>query len=422
MEGRENKGFFANIDWLLVITWLALIIAGWISIYAAVYDEAHSSIMDLSRNYGKQMVFIMVSVVVAFVVLLLDPKIFSSFAWIFYILAMILLLAVCFMGDEVAGAKSWFKIGQFSIQPAEFAKTATSLALAKYLSDSPLLSGKLKQNLYGAAIILLPVILIILQNDTGTALVFFALFVVMYREGMTGWVIMIPVIAAILSILTLVLGEWVVIAGVAVILAFLWITLFKHKIKRLRGIVLVFICCVGLVLSFNTAFEKILSDYQQVRIKVLLGLEDDPQNAGYNVHQSLIAIGSGGATGKGFLQGTQTKYNFVPEQSTDFIFCTVGEEWGFVGCVAIIGLYVFLIFRILRNTERQRSNFSRIYGYCVASILAFHVIVNIGMVLGLLPVIGIPLPFLSYGGSSLLGFTILLFIFIRQDAGRLSLL
>ncbi|MDR0363870.1 MAG: rod shape-determining protein RodA [Bacteroidales bacterium] len=419
---REQKGLFGKVDWLLVITYLALVVIGWINIYAAVYDETHHSIMDTSCNYGKQMIFIIASIVIAIIILLLDAKIFFSFAWFFYIGAMLVLIGVALFGSEVAGAKAWFKIGNFSIQPAEFAKAATALALAKYLSHNPLDPRIIKPQFLAATIILLPVLLIILQNDTGTALVFFALFVAMYREGMSGWVIIIPVLIALLCVLTLLLGEWWIIAGVALTLFAIWYFLLKYKMKKLKYVLAIFGCCVFIILGFDTAFDYVLSDYQKNRIYVTLGMEKDQLNVGYNVHQSLIAIGSGGMKGKGFLEGTQTKFDFVPEQSTDFIFCTVGEEWGFIGSSIVILLFVFLIFRILRNAERQRSVFSRIYGCCVALIFAFHVVVNIGMVLGLLPVIGIPLPFLSYGGSSLLGFTILLFIFIKQDANRLSLL
>lgn len=422
MREREEKGLFGQVDWLLVLTFLALVVIGWINIYAALYDESHRSIMDVSCNYGKQMIFIIAAIVVAVIILLLDSKLFSSFAWVFYIGGILLLLLLFPFGSVVAGARAWFKFGGFSMQPAEFAKVATALALAKYLSNNPLEPRIIKPQLRAAAIILLPVAIIISQNDTGSALVFLSLFVAMYREGMSGWVIFIPVLAAILCILTLLLGEWWVVAGAAAILFLLWYFPLKHKIRKVKYIVGIFVCCAFLVLGFETVFNHVLKDYQKDRIYVTLGMKTDELNAGYNVHQSLIAIGSGGVNGKGFLQGTQTKFDFVPEQSTDFIFCTVGEEWGFLGSIVVLGLFILLIFRILRNTERQRSAFSRIYGYCVASIFAFHVVINIGMVLGLLPVIGIPLPFLSYGGSSLLGFTILLFIFIKQDANRLSLL
>ena len=419
---REQKSFFANVDWALIITYLALVFAGWICIYAAVYDETRRSILSLDCDYGKQAIFILASMVVALVILLLDAKVFSSLAWLFYIVAMLVLLSVFPFGSEISGARAWIKLGAFSIQPGELCKWAVALALAKYLSRHSFVSNKTGTLIVGAIITLLPAVLIILQNDTGTALVYFAFFIVMYREGMDGRLILFPLIFALLFVLTLLLGEKITV----IILssgAFLWWLFFSsHRWKSIRNTLLAVAFCSGYVFYAHTAFTTFLSDYQQTRVNVLLGIEKDLQKAGYNVNQSLIAIGSGGVSGKGFLQGTQTKYNFVPEQNTDFIFCTVGEEHGFVGSFLVVGCFAFLILRIIRNAERQRSAFARIYGYCVAALLTFHITVNIGMVLGLLPVIGIPLPFFSYGGSSLLGFTVLLFIFIKQDANRLSLL
>ena len=419
---REQKSFFANVDWTLIILYLVLVFFGWICIYAAVYDETRHSIFSLDCDYGKQSVFIAVSIVVAFVILLLDAKLFTSFAWVLYILAILVLLSVFPMGTEISGAKAWIKIGNFSLQPGELSKWAVALALSKYLSTH-FFTPKKTGTLIGAAIIiLLPVGIIILQNDTGTALAYFALSIAMYREGMNGWILLFPIIAAILFVFTLLLGEKITIIILSSIAVVWWIFFTSHRWKSIRNALLSVLCGVGFVFVAHQAFTKFLSDYQQTRINVLLGIETDLKKAGYNVHQSMIAIGSGGLSGKGFLQGTQTKYNFVPEQNTDFIFCTVGEEYGFVGSFLVVGCFVFLIIRIIRNAERQRSAFARIYGYCVASIFAFHLTINVGMVLGLLPVIGIPLPFFSYGGSSLLGFTILLFIFIKQDANRLTLL
>ena len=419
---REQKSFFANVDWMLIILYLVLVFAGWTCIYAAVYDETHSSILSLSCDYGKQSVFIVFAIVAAFTILLLDAKLFTSLAWVFYAMIILFLLSVFPFGTEISGAKAWIKIGNFSLQPGELSKWAVALALAKYLSIRSF-GAKNRSTLIGAAIIILvPVGIIILQNDTGTALAYFALFIAMYREGMDGRIILFPILAAAVFVMTLLLGDMITI----IILssgAFLWWLFFSsHRWKSIRNTLLTLFFCVGFVFVGHKAFTTFLSDYQQTRINVLLGIETDLKKAGYNVHQSKIAIGSGGLSGKGFLQGTQTKYNFVPEQNTDFIFCTVGEEYGFIGSFLVVGCFVFLILRIIRNAERQRSPFARIYGYCVASIFAFHITINVGMVLGLLPVIGIPLPFFSYGGSSLLGFTILLFIFIKQDANRLSLL
>jgi rod shape determining protein RodA len=419
---REQQGFFANVDWILIIIYLILVICGWLSIYAAVYDETHKAIYDLQCDYGKQLIFICVSIVVALLILLLDAKLYSSLAWIIYIMALLLILSVFFFGSVVSGAQAWIKIGQFSLQPGELAKSAVALALAKLLSTHQLLSQKHKILFFAIFIILFPAAIIIMQNDTGTALVYFSLFIVLYREGMSGWIIIIPMCALALAVITLLGGEWITIIIFSSLIVLFWLFFLSHKWKITRNTIVALAAGIIFIFSVNQVFTTVLSDYQQSRIKVLLGIEKDLKKAGYNVHQSLIAIGSGGFTGKGFLQGTQTKYNFVPEQHTDFIFCTVGEEKGFVGSTVVIALFVLLIWRIIRNSERQRSPFVRIYGYCVASIFAFHVIINIGMVLGLVPVIGIPLPFFSYGGSSLLSFTILLFLFIKQDANRLSLL
>jgi rod shape determining protein RodA len=419
---REQKSFFANVDWMLIILYLALVFAGWICIYAAVYDETHRSIFSFECDYGKQSIFIVIAITVAFIILLLDAKLFTSLAWVCYIVAILVLLSVFPFGTEISGAKAWIKIGNFSMQPGELAKWAVALALAKYLSTRSF-GSKNRSTLIGAAlVILIPVGIIIQQNDTGTALAYFAFFIAMYREGMDGRIILFPILAAAIFVVTLLLGEKITI----IILssgAFLWWLFFtSHRWKSIRNTLITLFFCVGFVFVGHKAFTSVLQDHQQKRINVLLGKETDLKKEGYNLHQSLIAIGSGGVSGKGFLQGTQTKYNFVPEQNTDFIFCTVGEEYGFVGSSLVVACFVFLILRIIRNAERQRSPFARIYGYCVASLFMFHVAINVGMVLGLLPVIGIPLPFFSYGGSSLLGFTVLLFIFIKQDANRLSLL
>jgi rod shape determining protein RodA len=407
---------------MLIILYLVLVFAGWICIYAAVYDETHHSILSLGCDYGKQAIFIAIAIVVAFIILLLDAKLFTSFAWVLYALAMLLLISVFFFGSEISGAKAWIKIGNFSIQPGELAKWTVALALAKYLSTHSFVQKKINTLIWASIITLIPVGLIILQNDTGTALAYFALFITMYREGMDGRILLIPILAAVLFILTLLLGEkitMIILSSVAVVW---WLFFSSHRWKSIRNTLLAILFGVGFVFVAHEAFTKILGKHQQARINVLLGIETDLKKEGYNVHQSMIAIGSGGVSGKGFLQGTQTKYNFVPEQNTDFIFCTVGEEYGFVGSFFVVGCFTFLIIRIIRNAERQRSAFARIYGYCVASLFAFHVTINVGMVLGILPVIGIPLPFFSYGGSSLMSFTVLLFIFIKQDANRLSLL
>jgi len=332
-----------------------------------------------------------------------------------------MLIAVLFVGKEIAGSRSWFQIGSFSLQPSEFAKFATCLALAKYLSTINVDMRKFKTKFISSFIIIFTALLILLQHDTGSALVFFSLILVLFREGLSGSLLMISVVIAILFILALLINKFILI-GVLAIIAVLVYLLNSDVRKKLTWIIGAFIIASAYIYSVNYAFENVLEPHQKKRINVLIGKEKDIRGAGYNIHQSKIAIGSGGFTGKGFLKGTQTKFDFVPEQSTDFIFCTIGEEWGYIGSFTLIILFVGLLVRLIFLAERQRSKFSRIYGYCVASILFFHFAVNIGMTIGLFPVIGIPLPFISYGGSSLWGFTILLFIFIKLDSIRLELL
>jgi len=333
------------------------------------------------------------------------------------------LVAVLLFGVEIGGAKSWFQIGSFGIQPAEFAKVATALALSKYLSAYSISINKFKSLVTSLAILFVPFALILLQNDTGSALVFTAFIIVLYREGLSGSILLFGIILIVLFLITLLLEEqfYFLIAGIF-LLSGAFLFFIQRTSVNIIKVVLLFIFLSGFVASVNYTFEKVLSDHQKTRINVLIGKEADLKGAGYNVHQSKIAIGSGGFAGKGFLQGTQTKYNFVPEQDTDFIFCTVGEEWGFLGSTIVVGLFLLLFYRLLRMAERQKSDFARIYGYCVVSILFIHFLVNIGMTIGLVPVIGIPLPFFSYGGSSLWSFSILLFIFIRQDAYRWQIL
>lgn len=418
---RERKGLFGRVDWLTVALFLVLVILGWINIYAAVYDEEHSSIFDVTQRYGKQLIWIGASMVLALVILLVDAKFFPAFAWFFYGLTLLSLAAVLVVGKEIAGSRSWFQIGSVAIQPAEFAKFATVLVLARYLSKFNVAMRSFRSVVVSLVIILAPAALILLQNDTGSALVYASLILVMYREGLPGVIVLIVISIAVLFLLTLLINKFVLIGacGAIAILTFLMNKSARKKIVLLAGALII---ASGFILSVDYAFENVLESHQKKRINVLLGKETDLRGAGYNVHQSKIAIGSGGLTGKGFLNGTQTKYNFVPEQSTDFIFCTVGEEWGFLGSFTVISLFMILLVRLVILAERQRSKFSRIYGYGVASILFFHFMVNIGMTIGLVPVIGIPLPFFSYGGSSLWAFTILLFIFLKLDAERLDTL
>ncbi|MCB0807143.1 MAG: rod shape-determining protein RodA [Bacteroidales bacterium] len=418
---RERKSILQNLDWTTILLYFLLVIIGWINIHAAVYSEAHSSLFDFSHNSGKQLIWIGTSILIAAVILIIDAKFFSAFAYPIYILIIMLLMGVLIGGKEIAGSKSWFQIGSFSLQPAEFAKFATALALARFLSKIDINFRDWSTRILAAFIIFIPAGLILLQHDTGSALVFSALVLVLFREGLSGKLLWLGLFVAFLFIIALLFNKFIII-GVLAAIAVLAIVLNKYFRKRWLIITGIFLLASGYVYSVDYAFENILEDHQRKRINVLLGIETDIHGAGYNVHQSKIAIGSGGITGKGFLNGTQTKFNFVPEQSTDFIFCTIGEEWGFIGSLVLILLFIGLLTRIVFIAERQRSKFSRIYGYGVASIIFFHFAVNIGMTIGLFPVIGIPLPFISYGGSSLWGFTILLFIFLKQDSVRLELL
>jgi rod shape determining protein RodA len=419
VSSRTN--IFGNIDWWMVLIYLVMVLLGWINIYAAIYDEEHSSILDLSQRYGKQMIFIGSSLLLALIILLTDAKFFSTFSMIIYFVTIAALVAVLIFGKEIAGSKSWFQVGIFSIQPAEFAKFATSLAIANYLGGSNIDFHKFSSVFKAFLILAIPAALIYLQNDTGSALVYTAFIFVFYREGMTGNVLIIVLIVIILFLLALLIDQLVIIAGL-IVLAVLLLILMRRTLRNVAILITFLVLASGFVFSVDYAFDNMLEAHHRTRINVLLGKESDPKGAGYNVNQSLIAIGSGGFAGKGFLNGTQTKFNFVPEQSTDFIFCTVGEEWGFIGSTLVVALFVILIVRIIRRSERQRSTFSRVYGYGVASILFFHFALNVAMTLGLFPVIGIPLPFFSYGGSSLWAFTILLFIFIKLDANRLNIL
>ena len=417
---KEQKGLFRHIDRTLVLLYLTLVLMGWVSIYAAVYNEEHGSIFDLSQSYGKQMLWILTSLIIGFLVILTDAKFFNAFAYPIYIGTILLLIVVLFFGTEIAGSKSWFQIGEFRLQPAEFAKFATNLALAHYLSALDFDKRKRKSQIIPILILIIPALLILLQNDTGSAIVYSSLVLVLYRQGMPGSILLLGLAVVILTIMALLFNQYIVITVIGVLLAG-FIFFIRRTLRNILSVTAIFIVATLFVLSVDYAFEKVLEDHQKTRINVLLGKQIDLKGAGYNVNQSKIAIGSGGFWGKGFLNGTQTKFNFVPEQSTDFIFCTVGEEWGFAGTFVVVLLYLLLCIRIILLAERQRSEFSRIYGYGVASILFFHFFVNIGMTIGLMPVIGIPLPFFSYGGSSLWAFTILLFIFIKQDSNRLQL-
>ncbi|MBD78797.1 MAG: rod shape-determining protein RodA [Crocinitomicaceae bacterium] len=433
MERRSSR--WSDIDWIIVSLYGILVLMGWFNIYAATFNEEHQSIFDISQLYGKQMLWIATSCFLAWVILMLDPRFFSRLAYPIYGFCIFLLIAVLVVGTEIKGAKSWFTFGGFSFQPSEIAKFGTSLALTFYLSTLGKRFSGLLTRLKAMLILILPAALILLQPDTGSVLVYASFIFVMYREGLSGNILLIGLGGAVLFVVALLLNTTtielpydIVLPGqtmMVVVIGLICLVLYAQfkKIKQVKWVILgSFLVITGYIFAVNYAFNNILQKHQQARINELLGIESDPTGAGYNVHQSMIAIGSGGGFGKGFLQGTQTKYDFVPEQSTDFIFCTVGEEWGFIGTFTVIFLFVYLLFRIIIVAERQRSKFSRIYGYCVASIFFFHLAINVGMTIGLAPVIGIPLPFFSYGGSSLWSFTILLFTFIKMDSERMHIL
>lgn len=465
---------YRKLDWPLIATWFALVLIGWISVFASVYDEEHAHILDVSQRYGMQFIWIITSLIIAsFILFVINPKLYNVLAWILYFLGLLMLFVVIFAGVEVNGSKSWFMIGPVRVQPAELAKITTSLALASMMSAYNFRLKAFSSLVKVGMVILTPMLLIIMEKETGSALVFASFLFVLYREGLSGWYLTFGILAIVLFVVTLAFSSFtsmillfviIVIARTAFSKRFLqnilflaiylpililspkmgeikfipwaltnieWLIIFmcfpllyyvykaiREKTRYMKYILLSFFVSTALIFSVQFFFDEVLQDHQRARIENLLGVTEDLQGAGYNVHQSKIAIGSGGLFGKGFLKGTQTKFNFVPEQSTDFIFCTVGEEWGFAGSVIVIGLFLFLLIRILTLAERQKDNFTRIYGYALASVIFLHFFINIGMTIGIMPVIGIPLPFVSYGGSSLWAFTIFLFIFIRLDIER----
>ncbi len=516
-----GRSIYRKLDWTIITCYLVLVLFGWINIYSSLYQEG-ATIFDFSMEYGKQIIWIGSSVVLALLILFaLPPKIYIGFAWWLYALMAVLLVAVIFIGTNVKGSHSWLQIGSMRVQPAEFSKITTSLALAHLMSSKFDFSFKNKSDALKAFLVfLLPMLTIILERETGTALVYLGFLLMFYREGMSGWTLIFGLSVIGIFIMTLIFSpylsilivvglvtvfaslvtrkRWVaaVIVPIVVLLGFIpsfigdigttekpaaeivsievdaddsvdnfasiadiesfstksespsafsvalkkffgrfpmeiWLVfllapfilgfLIHSMVKRqkiLRNAMLSMLLGICLVFSVDFVFDKVLKDYQRGRIEVLLGMKEDPMGDGYNVHQSMIAIGSGGFFGKGFLRGTQTRFDFVPEQTTDFIFCTIGEEWGFVGSLAVLAVFMVLLIRLINSAEKQRDRFIRIYSYCVASILLMHILINVGMTVGLMPVIGIPLPFVSYGGSSLWGFTILLFIYVRLDLER----
>ena len=413
----NKRNTFANIDWISILLYAVLVLIGWVNIYAAVYNENNQSIFDLSQNYGKQLLWIVISSLIGIAILIIDSRFFSIFSYAIYGAIMLLLVSVLFIGKEVNGAKAWIQIGSFSLQASEFGKFATALFLAKYLSSAKRNLNSVFGLMQVGFFIFLPAIIILLQKDTGSAMVYSVFFLVLFREGLSGYWLIIGFFAALLFVLALVVNKFYLIAT---ILIFLGVLFWRWKDVRPYKLVLlaIFITSSAYVTSIDYAVNNILEPHQRIRVQVLLGLKQDIYGAGYNVNQSKIAIGSGKLMGKGFLKGTQTKFDFVPEQSTDFIFCTIGEEWGFLGSAFLILTYLALFYRLIFIAERQRSKYSRIYGYSVVSILFFHFTINLSMTIGLFPIIGIPLPFISYGGSSMIAFSILFFIFIKQDAQR----
>lgn len=450
------SGFsYKKLDWILISLYLVLVIFGWMNIYSSSHQD-DVSFFSLSTKYMMHLIWIATAFFLAAIILFSIPSnIYTSIALPLYILFALLLIAVAFVGVEINGSKSWFALGPFRLQPAEFSKLSTSLLIASLLGHYDFSFTKPKCIASAVAVILLPILFILMEKETGSALVYLGFLLVFFREGMNGWILIFGLLSILLFIVTLVASPTVavtVLAGIIFIITILYyrkrwlwaaigtatvtalafipdtaITLtipaalaaslilaFKKK-KMGRNLLWGYVCGVCLIMSVQFIYSKVLQDHQRARIEVLLGIRDDPRGVGYNVHQSLIAIGSGGLVGKGYMNGTQTHYDFVPEQSTDFIFCTVGEEWGFVGSVAVLACYLALILHLMNSAEKHNDRFTRIYGYCTASCLLMHVMINVNMTIGLMPVIGIPLPFLSYGGSSLWAFTILLFIYIKLD-------
>ena len=412
-----------KFDKLTILLYVVLVVFGWMNIYAACYDESHAAIFDLARQHGKQLLWMGIAGVFALSISYIEPRFFSQGAYIIYGLILPLLIATLFIATATHGAVSWINLGPFKLQPSEFAKFATALATAKYMSGIDIDIQKRKTQIVVASLIGIPMLLTLMQHDAGSALVFLSFLIPLYREGLTPMLFIIGIIAVLLFVLSLLVNKFLLMAIVlAICLLYLFVWLTKRTRRSYFRVAGVLIVCCLFIFSVDFTFEHVLETHQRNRIYVLLGKTDDIRDVGYNQHQAKIAIGSGGLLGKGFLKGTITKADFVPEQETDFIFCTVGEEWGFWGCTALLALYIGLLVRLVTMAERQRSTFARFYGYSVASILFIHLFINAGMVLGLVPVIGIPLPFFSYGGSSLLAFTIMLFVFIRQDAERNILL
>lgn len=420
---RREGGFFTDLDWLVVFIYFILVALGWFNIFASVYDPvAKQSILDLSLNSGRQLIFIGVALVPILVILLLDFRIYESFSPIYYGLMIILLVGVVIFGKEVNGAKAWFEIGAFRFQPAEFTKMATALLLARFVSSTGVKLSDLSSQIKAFLILGLPIGLIMLQPDFGSVIIYASLIIPMYREGFPSIYLILGLIIGVLFILTLLIPENYIFIGIGTVTFIAAVMQWKRP-KRLIPVALIAILITGFVMATDFILNEVIYEYQRKRVEAIFRPElVDPQAEGWNLEQSKIAIGSGGFSGKGFLEGTQTKFGYVPEQSTDFIFSTLAEEHGWLGSAVMIFLFLALILRIVFIAERQKSKFARFYGYSVASIIFFHFTINIAMTIGLFPVVGIPLPFFSYGGSSLWSFTIMIFVLLKIDMHRAQVL
>lgn len=416
----KNQSVTNNLDWISVVIYFILVIMGWLNIYSSSLStiELETSIFDFSQIYGKQFLFIIFSIPLIFVILSVDGKFYEKFSSVIYVIGLFALAGLFVFGKTVKGQTNWYSFGAFVVQPSEFVKAATALALAKYLSDVQVNLKDFSRQLQAIGILALPILLIV-PHDPGSALIYSVFILVLYREGLPSWYVWTGFITLLLFILALVLKPLVIIGIALAVIIFIY---YRSRLINRNWMLssLIFILIGGFVFSVDYVFENVFKQHHRDRFNILLGKEVDMKGIGYNTNQSEIAIGSGGWFGKGYLEGTQTKGGFVPEQHTDYIFTTVGEEWGFLGSLFVIALFVLLIIRIIYLSERQKTKFSRVYGYCVAGILFIHFFVNIAMVVGIFPTIGVPLPFFSYGGSGLWGFTILLFIFLKMDANKVN--
>ncbi len=420
MDSRyKNASYGRNIDWFTILLYAALVIFGWMAVYSSMYNlTGKNYVFDLTKNYGKQIMFIGISALIALMIMTVEYRFFFGFSYFIYGTVLLLLMAVLVLGAHTKGAQAWFKVGDFKIQPSEFAKFATALAFAKFLSPFNFKLTDKKNLLRAIAIVAIPAILVLIQNDTGTFLVFVSFSLVFYREGLNGLFLAIGAIVMVLCIAAL-LVKPVILYIILTSLACLIILLFRRYKKLLWIIVFTWIGAMAIVSSTDYGLKH-LQPHQQKRILSLFGLEIDKSGVDYQKDNSIMAISSGGLYGKGYLEGSITKGKYVPEQSTDFIFCTIAEEFGWLGSLTLVSLFIALIMRVIYLSERQRSRYNRVYGYCVACIIFFHFLINMGMAMGLLPIIGIPLPFISYGGSATISFTILLFIFIKLDSHRMQ--